>query len=499
MPLKFYSIVSAIFLFVFSSQLITAQAYTQIGQSIYGQSAEESFGFKSAMNSSGDVIALSGGFFANPPMRVVRVYQRSTGDWEQLGDDITAPSSETAFGSTLALSDDGLTLIVGSADDPMFKGTVRVYEFDGSSWALKGTPFVGNTNDRLGFDVDIDASGNIIVIGALGVSSGNPPFSKVSVYEFDGTNWIQVGDSISEGAEFNFLGLSVRIAADGMRIACSAGNTFSSAEVPGQIEVYDYNGSEWIPVGEPVKGPMDDFNYGRLFDMTDDGNAIVATSPSSDLYEVNGGLLQVFTYNGTDWIQKGSDLFGEPNSFLGRNLKIGNSGSLILVGSPDDNADLSFEFKGFAQFYRFDGNDWVLFGDEFVGDVGDSLGRSVEISNNEDRFLIGSPNADFEGNENYGLTRVFEFEDLGIDEISSNYDISFSPNPVDNQLRIAVDEELSIDSVSIFNAQGISVKKINFDNQKNIQSINLESLSSGIYFLQIHSENGRLNAKFLKR
>lgn len=81
---------------------------------------------------------------------------------------------------------------------------------------------------------------------------------------------------------------------------------------------------------------------------------------------------------------------------------------------------------------------------------------------------------------------------MGIEESSLDFEVSISPNPVKNQLKI--DSDLSIKSVLILNSIGelITLK----ENSNN--TLDLSHLESGIYIIQINTEKGLVNKKFVK-
>ena len=68
------------------------------------------------------------------------------------------------------------------------------------------------------------------------------------------------------------------------------------------------------------------------------------------------------------------------------------------------------------------------------------------------------------------------------------------PNPVVNKLNIYVPDSV-VEKVMIFNVSGQLVKTIN----GNVGSVDLSSLNSGLYLVQVKTKNGILNKKFIKK
>lgn len=104
------------------------------GQSIEGQSANDMSGFSVSLSSDGSIVAIGapyneGGGVGRGETRLYRWSENDT-NWMKIGDDINGDTDADENGSSVALSSDGLTLIVGSPrhnSDGILKGMARVY------------------------------------------------------------------------------------------------------------------------------------------------------------------------------------------------------------------------------------------------------------------------------------------------------------------------------------------------------------------------------------
>jgi len=108
-------------------------------------------------------------------------------------------------------------------------------------------------------------------------------------------------------------------------------------------------------------------------------------------------------------------------------------------------------------------------------------------------------------NGTYGMNTPAYF---CIDDMSSLYDVSIAetektnilkvyPNPANNFINIKSDFNANY-TIRILNMQGAIVKQIKF-NSNSIQRINIEDLNSGIYLIQIESDEEILQKKFIKQ
>lgn len=84
---------------------------------------------------------------------------------------------------------------------------------------------------------------------------------------------------------------------------------------------------------------------------------------------------------------------------------------------------------------------------------------------------------------------------LGIEENILAENISIYPNPSNRIINIKNTESLALDKVTIYDLYG----KVVLENTGNISEINIENLSSGLYFIQFTVEGGKqFQKKFMK-
>ena len=96
-----------------------------------------------------------------------------------------------------------------------------------------------------------------------------------------------------------------------------------------------------------------------------------------------------------------------------------------------------------------------------------------------------------------GLVNYIPFlNDDGVDETLST-DFEVWPNPVANSCFMLTLEEAIPSEVTIYNLKGQIVKKQKIDNQVN--DINVESMSNGIYFIEVKNISGKTSKKIVIR
>ena len=165
--------------------------WVQIGEDIEGGAVGDFFGVVS-LSGNGSVVAV----FArgsNNNNGQTKVYHKIDDEWEQIGQDINANSSNDFFGR-ISLSDDGNTVAIGTPLQSNNKGHVRIYRNIDDIWTKLGEDIQGETSgDYLG-PVNLSGDGNTVVVGAWGNSDNGTDAGQARV--FDLSNALSTSESI---------------------------------------------------------------------------------------------------------------------------------------------------------------------------------------------------------------------------------------------------------------------------------------------------------------
>jgi hypothetical protein len=164
-----------------------------------------------------------------------------------------------------------------------------------------------------------------------------------------------------------------------------------------------------------------------------------------------------------------------------------------------------------------DDGDMVLTEFEYVfpngrsSDAGDPLDTDADgipnyLDNDDDGDGVLTINEDYNGNNNpmdddTNSNEIPDYLDnqvaLSLTENQLVKLIQIYPNPAENFISIANQSEWSIDKISIYAINGSKVKEVN--NFNNNQTIDVSTLQSGLYLINIQMNNQNLNYKFLKK
>ena len=205
------------------------------------------------------------------------------------------------YGYSMSMSRDGKTAVIGALQNLPGNetyGYVYVFDWNGSSWVQNTVikPIIPISNDAFGSSVSITPDGKTILVGAFRDNS-------VYVFKYSGTEWFQDSKIIpSDKVAGMQFGYSVDMSEDGSILA--VGSPFTS--VGGTVYVYSLVSDNWVEtklnptqtstVGgvnywttSPVQGTED--RFGCSISMTPDGKTILIGAYNSR----SGFIFPVFT------------------------------------------------------------------------------------------------------------------------------------------------------------------------------------------------------------
>ena len=109
-----------------------------------------------------------------------------------LGSKLEGADNGGRFGQSVSLSGDGNRLAVG-AHLASNRGKVSVYEFSSNSWNALGAALIGeNNNDQFGINVALSRTGSRLAVGAMfGDGANGANTGTVRVYDYSGSSWVQ--------------------------------------------------------------------------------------------------------------------------------------------------------------------------------------------------------------------------------------------------------------------------------------------------------------------
>lgn len=306
------------------------------------------------------------------------------------------PDEDDIFGSDLALSGDGRTLVVGahledgngrgSNGDPSDNsaensGAAYVFSWNAGVWQQTAYLKAPNSDpsDVFAFGVAIDADGDTLAMGAFGE------------------------DGASSGVDGN------------------AGS--NGAGTAGAAYVFAKEGDTWVPQGYFKRFPSNPgtgAQMGRSIALSADGNtlAVGASFESSDAVGIDGsgsepglnasGAVYVFRRSGVSWSEDAFIKASNPGQadFFGGRIALSGDGLTLVVGAhtedsaargvDGDQEDDSAEDAGAAYVFSRSSGRWQqeAYLKASNGEAGDRFGRALAVTASGSMIAVGAPNED---------------------------------------------------------------------------------------------------------
>ncbi len=198
----------------------TGSTWTQQGSKLTPSDETGSglFGQSVALSADGNT-GLIGGRSDNGNVGAAWAFTRSGSTWTQQGSKLTA-SDETGnglFGQTAALSADGNTALIGGIGDSSNVGAAWVFTRSGSTWTQQGPKLTpGGTTGfaQLGSSVSLSGDGNTALVGG---PLDNTQVGAAWVFTRAGSTWTQRGGKLVPNDEVGagVVGTGVGLSADG--------------------------------------------------------------------------------------------------------------------------------------------------------------------------------------------------------------------------------------------------------------------------------------------
>jgi len=294
-------------------------------------------------------------------------------DWKSIGQKIQGPTN-SSFSGTLALSDDGLTVVIGA---PTFNltGLVRVYEykFHVNKWVQKGGDIIeGVEGDTIGEFVTISGDGSVVSCGASQPTGVKNPYIFTYKYSSSSTTWVKIHEymePVTLGNSVDKKKFSGALNSDGsLLLIGSPMNNYTT----GAVFVYDTSDAS-------LKFSVLGAEVGNYF-----GESVNFSANARRLAIGDVGGVCVKIYNQDEvtnvWSQLGSKIYK-----AGTSVNLSKNGDIVTFSIP------ATQGYGKVYQYKWDGLFWLPIIDEFSDNGnGTSFGRQVFVSEDGSSILVES-------------------------------------------------------------------------------------------------------------
>ena len=367
-------------------------------------SGYKAFGYSVALSGDG-MTAMVGSRENNNNIGAAYVYMRINTITPFTILQIIFPSAYTDtpfFGQSIALTDDGLTALVGGHQNDGNKGAVWVYKRENRSSNFTNTqilfPIPNIIGTYFGISVALSGDGNTALVGG----DGGGVQGKASVWAFtrnaSSINFTLVGEKFFVNyQESFFFGHSVALSTDGLTALIGDYNYGSSFQ--GAIHLYSRNNVNSIfqPLQSLVTSVLANNLFGISVVLSGDGLTAVVGAIGNTNYK---GAVYVYTRSFSNLTFTTSPNqtilpFGNVNSSVfGSSVDLSFDGNILIIGGYGDNAN-----KGAVWVYKRNATHptYTLQGSKLVPTttVGTSnVGNSVSLTSDGLTALIGGSGDD---------------------------------------------------------------------------------------------------------
>lgn len=358
-------------------------------------------GYSTAISADGSTF-VAGGAGDDNQNGAAWVFNRAGGGWTQAGSKLVGSQSvgPAQQGVSAAISGDGNTVLIGGDNDNGGIGAAWVFVKTGAGWQQQGAKLLGTDaigQALQGSSVALSYDGNTALIGGFG---DNDYTGAAWVFTRSGGVWTEQAKLVGPGSPPSSQGWSVGLSSDG-NTAIVGG--YTDASFAGAVWIFGRANGSWSqqPGALTLSGTQGQANLGSAVAISGDGNT-AAVGGSAD----NGstGAVWMFTRTAAGWSQQGSKLVGGSalgTSIQGSALALSSDGNTLVVGGPGDNGD-----AGAAWVFSRANGAWTAKGPKLTGtgSVGAAAqGFAAAVSSNGGVVVTGG----YDDNSGVGACWVF--------------------------------------------------------------------------------------------
>ncbi|MCF7695940.1 FG-GAP repeat protein [Mycetohabitans sp. B2] len=371
------------------------------------------FGESVAISGDGQTVVV-GAYFSDPDglryAGAAYVFTREGDKWtEQKKLTASDKAEDDYFGHSVAISDDGQTVVVGAyrsgpyAGGSKRAGAAYVFTREGDKWTeqKKLTAKDKETSEYLGYSVAISGNGQTVVAGAFwndpdGLTNAGAAY--VFIQE-DGKWTEQEILTASDKAKEDQFGYSVAISGDGQTVVAGARYSKSNRVSAGAVYVFVRESSGWMQQEKLTASDKAQGDYfGESVAISGDGQTVVVGALVSDPDGLtDAGAAYVFTREGGKWTEqkKMTALDKAEDYMFGISVAISGDGQTVVVGAHKSGSDNEVVVGAAYMFHQVD-SEWEQSQKLTTLDkvMSDQFGHSVAVSGDGEIVVVGAYRSD---------------------------------------------------------------------------------------------------------
>jgi len=321
-------------------------------------------------------------------------YYVDTARWIPYGQKLLLSEEEggaAEFGESIDFNGDATVLALGSYEHNDGTGMVQVKKYYLGKWRKMGNTIYGNfQGERSGSSVQLSRDGETLIVGGMGsVIKHGDDYGRVSAYQYDsyGDKWDQIGNYVRGGYKADRFGISLSMASDGKSWIVGADNNrrdLYKTQRDGYARVFHLKDGMWEQKGQTITGSKGSWT-GYAVAMSGNSKIICVGDRkyrvSTDFVPGRVRCFKWAKWPNRNWKRFGSDIIGDYHEEeSGYSLSLNEDGTILAIGSARYQ---SGSVRVFASNYKDDS--WEIMGERITGDTdNDEMGFKVSLNKKGD-------------------------------------------------------------------------------------------------------------------
>ncbi|MGA9855856.1 MAG: hypothetical protein WBR29_11335 [Gammaproteobacteria bacterium] len=320
-----------------------------------------------ALSSDGQtaVVAAAAALVSGVRAGKVYIYHFANGNWtlsQEIDDPVPAALDE--FGWAVAISGDGKSVLIGSIEPvngQYYAGKAYLYALNNGSWSQEyefDDPAATGLDSFSSSSVALSGDGDTAVIGAYGT---NASAGEAYVFQKMNGSW-SLAASIPDpdATSTDEFGSSVAITTDGNSILVGSNAAVGGNNYAGKVYLFTLNNGAWVQEHEfddPAATKSDFFGLGNVALSGDGQTAVIGAHGANS----SDGEAYIFSKSNGTWMQVKA--IADPdestgfNDYFGSTVAVSENGTTALIGSQAAVGINSFAGK--AYLYTLDNGQWT--------------------------------------------------------------------------------------------------------------------------------------------
>lgn len=384
--------------------------------------------------------------------------------WLQLGQPTAGPEGYSHWGWHVKISEDGNSFVAAAPSFAVSKGVVKVFYLNASkSWEQKGSDLLGKyENSKYGSWLDISGDGSVIAISAYDsnnyATGALQQAGYMEVFAWDGNDWLRRGEVFDGTEAGSTYGSSCVLSTDGNTVAFSKWSWNSGSW--GSVEVYEWNSVLWVQKGFEIidRGPIGTSNdLGKVVAISGDGSVVAASD--------NNGWVVMYEWSASesDWVKRGGGyVLGDAETLgFGSDIQLSYTGTVVAATSQGQNDN---NMAAHAKVWEWNGIAWIQKGQSmFIAQslFDDTYSTTLQLGMSSDGTFVALGHS--KNPDNKGFAILYKWDSTSEMWITVPFEVSGLPVVSQSYVSLSSDaNRIVVGYVDIANTAGMVQVRVFF-------------------------------------